>query len=215
MLLQSTNGEVFQSMDYSTGPDFSELPASRIILVKQFKEFWTKDGSLTFEIEIRRFYKGSLNFISDESVHPIHIFNKEDLMSNSMNLIEAANKAGADGVKTVYRDLCRKMLERSVRVAESQNEFQAQVVISDFLESLGLGASKVSAVIAPIDGKSVVLTKDANVTDRLWSMILGKVDKLGSITENKKDTAKLILKKGKDSDAFLKSVGTIKGIKIA
>jgi len=107
------------------------------------------------------------------------------------------------------------MLERSVRVAESQNEFQAQVVISDFLESLGLGASKVSAVIAPIDGKSVVLTKDANVTDRLWSMILGKVDKLGSITENKKDTAKLILKKGKDSDAFLKSVGTIKGIKIA
>jgi len=216
MLLQSTNGEVFEVLPHSAGsPEYDELPDTRSILVRQFKEARAKDGSLFFEIEIRQFIKGALKFYAIDSVHPITIFPKEDIMSNSMNLIEAANKAGQDGIKVAFADLNRKLLERAIRVAESQNEFQAQATLSEFLESLGLGKSKASTIVAPTDGQSVQVTKDANVTDRLWAMILGKVDKLGSVTAVKGNTASLILKKGKDTEAFLKSVATIKGIKIA
>ena len=215
MLLQSKTGEIFQVLEGSAGsPYFEELPDNRAILVKQFKEARGLDGSLIFEIEIRRFVKGALNIISSDSIHPITLFNKEDVMSNSQNLIDGANKAGIDGLKIVYRDLSKKMLERAIRVAEAQNEFQAMSLISEFVESLGFPKASATSV-TPIDGKTVELTKEKEVTDRLWQMILGKVDKIGSVTVVKGNSATLILKKGKDSDNFIKSVSTIKGIKIA
>ena len=135
-------------------------------------------------------------------------------MSNSTNLIEAT-KAGKDGIQVVFNDLCRKMLERSIRVAESQNEFEAGTILVDFLEASGLSKSKASNLVAPVDGKAATITREASVSERLWSMILRKVDKIGSITECKGNTAKLILKKGKEAEAFLKSVATIKGIKLS